>query len=63
MRKYFSLLLMLVLCNMLSAQSVDALMRSNQKIYVVTAVLTIILVGIIAFLFIVEKRLKALEGK
>jgi len=63
MRKYFSLLLMLVVCNLLSAQGVDTLMRSNQKIYVVTAVLTIILVGIIVFLFIVEKRLKELERK
>ena len=63
MRKYFSLLLMLVVCNLLSAQGVDALLRSNQKIYVVTAVLTIILVGIIVFLFIVEKRLKELERK
>jgi heme/copper-type cytochrome/quinol oxidase subunit 4 len=63
MKKYFSLLLMLIVCNLLSAQSVDAVMRSNQKIYVVTAVLTIILTGIIAFLFIVEKRLKELERK
>jgi|APTNR8051073442_1049403.scaffolds.fasta_scaffold33372_2 hypothetical protein len=63
MRKYFSLLLMLVLCNGLFAQNVDAFMRSNQKIYVVTGVLAIILVGIIAFLFFVEKRLKELERK
>lgn len=63
MRKYISLLLMLIVCNLLSAQGVDTLMRSNQKIYVVTAVLTIILVGIIVFLFIVEKRLKELERK
>jgi len=63
MRKYLSLLLMLVVGNMLNAQGVDTLMRSNQKIYVVTAVFTIILVGIIVFLFIVEKRLKELERK
>ncbi|MBX2909343.1 MAG: CcmD family protein [Chitinophagales bacterium] len=36
-------------------------MRSNQKIYVVVAVLFVILLGLIGYLFSLEKRLKKLE--
>lgn len=37
--------------------------KSNLKIYVVVAVLVIILTCIFAFLFLMERRLKALEEK
>ena len=44
-----------------SANSLDESFRSNQKYYVVAAVLTIIFVGIVVFLLVLEKRLKKLE--
>ncbi|TAH43700.1 MAG: CcmD family protein [Bacteroidetes bacterium] len=37
------------------------LMRSNGMIYVVVAVLSIIFVGILIFLLLIERRLKKLE--
>ena len=40
----------------------DAL-RSNGKIYVVVAVILIILIGLIIYLFALDKRLKMLEKK
>jgi len=36
-------------------------MRSNGKIYVVIGVLSIIFLGILIFLLLIERRLKALE--
>lgn len=38
-------------------------MRSNGKIYVVVAVLLVILLGLIVYLFSLDKRLKMLEKK
>ena len=40
----------------------DAL-RSSGKIYIVVACVVIILVGLLAYLFAIEKRLKMLEKK
>ncbi len=37
--------------------------RSNGKIYVVVAVIVIILVGLLVYLFTLDKRLKMLEKK
>ncbi len=60
--------LLLLLLNLVSntgafASDVEMadLMRSNGMIYVVIAVLSIIFAGILAFLFIIERRLKKLE--
>ena len=36
-------------------------MRSNGKIYVVVAVVTTILIGLIAYMFRVEKKISTLE--
>ena len=38
-------------------------MRSNGKIYVVVAVLLVILLGLMVYLFSLDKRLKMLEKK
>lgn len=38
-------------------------MRSNGKIYVVVICIVIILVGLLAYLFALDKRLKKLEKK
>lgn len=44
-----------------SANGLDEVLRSNQKYYVVAAVLTCIFIGIVIFLVVIEKRLKKLE--
>jgi protein-S-isoprenylcysteine O-methyltransferase Ste14 len=41
----------------------ESFMRSNQKIYVSVAVLLVILLGLLAFLFSIERRIKKLEKK
>ena len=64
MRKSFPFFL-LFLSSLSAAAQGDHLssgfMRSDLKIYVVVAVLTIIFLGIIVFLFSLERRLKKLE--
>ncbi len=62
--RLLSILLLLVLnntCALASDVEMADLMRSNGMIYVVIAVLCIIFTGILAFLFIIERRLKKLE--
>ncbi len=58
-------IILLIICFLLalncSANSLDETFRSNQKYYVVVAVLTIIFIGIVVFLWMLEKRLKKLE--
>lgn len=45
------------------AENGESFMRSNEKIYVAVAVLLVILLGVLFFLFGIEKRLKKLENK
>ncbi|ANH81538.1 CcmD family protein [Niabella ginsenosidivorans] len=60
----FMILLLLSLPGLAMAQSsVDSLMRSDGRIYVVIAVLLIILLGLFFYLFRVERRLKKLEDQ
>jgi len=47
----------------IQAEGADGFMRSNLKIYVVVAVLTIILSGIFIFLLLLQNRIKQLETK
>lgn len=62
----FTLLMLLATLN-LFAQGNDVEMadafRSNGKIYVVVAVIVIILVGLLIYLFSLDRRLKMLEKK
>ena len=63
-KKLLPFLISLILTMSASAQGEQAssgLMRSHLKIYVVVAVLVIIFLGIILFLFSLERRLKKLE--
>lgn len=67
MKKITLLLILLIYTINLFAQDnsvamADA-MRSNGKIYVVVAVLLVILIGLIIYLFSLDKRLKMLEKK
>jgi hypothetical protein len=67
MKKIVFLLVMLAFASNLFAQDntvpMADTMRSNGKIYVVVAVLLVILLGLIVYLFSLDKRLKMLEKK
>ena len=47
--------------NSIESETMAELMRSNGKIYVVIAVVTTILVGLIAYMIRVEKKISSLE--
>ena len=66
MIRFFNLLLLSLLSLSTFAQGesgTNDFFKSNLKIYVVVAVLTIILSCIFIFLFSIERRLKKLEDK
>jgi EamA domain-containing membrane protein RarD len=67
MKKILLTFLMLLSAFNLFAQNNETematLMRSNGKIYVVVACVAIILIGLLAYLFAIDKRLKMLEKK
>jgi len=61
--------LLLITVNSLVAQTtaienetMASTMRSNGKIYVVVAVVTTILIGLIAYMFRVEKKIRSIEN-
>ena len=62
----FTLMMLMVTLN-LFAQGNDIEMadelRSNGKIYVVVIIIAIILIGLLAYLFALDRRLKLLEKK
>ncbi|MBE5320418.1 CcmD family protein [Pedobacter sp. MR2016-19] len=61
---FFSLILMMVTMQLFAqdngVEMADSL-RSNGKIYVVVICIVIILVGLLAYLFSIDKRLKKIE--
>ena len=61
--KFFLLLFALLVsyCPQAQEETMANSMRSNGKIYVVVAVLTTILVGLIAYLVRLEKKISKLE--
>jgi len=63
MRRFESLTLLLLLSSISMAQSntMEEVMYSSGKIYVVIAVILIILAGLFIYLFRMEKRIKQLE--
>ena len=64
MRKILSFFIVLFFSLTASAQGEQmssGLMRSDLKIYVVVAVLVLIFLGIVLFLFSLERRLRKLE--
>lgn len=67
MKKFSVTILMLVLSLQLFAQngssSISDSIYASGKIYVVVACIVLILLGLLAFLFTIEKRLKKLEQK
>ena len=51
------------IANILSQQTVEMadIFRANGKIYVVVAVLTVITIGLLAYLFALDKKISKLE--
>jgi len=67
MKKLITTVLMLMLTFQLFAQTegspIANTMEGSEKIYVVVVCVTVILVGFLAFLFSIDRRLKKLEKK
>ncbi len=67
MKKFYITFLMLVVSLQLFAQngesSISDSIYASGKIYVVVACIVLILLGLLFFLFTIEKRLKKLEQK
>ena len=59
--KLFLLVLLSIVSNGLFAQTKENIFYSNGKIYVVVAVITIIFIGILVYLSIIDRRLKKTE--
>lgn len=65
MKKYIYLLLMMLVSVGANAQDAEMadVMRSNGKIYVIVGIILIILVGLIAYLFLIDRKITKLENK
>ncbi len=65
-RVAFTLIMLLTTLNLFAQGSeiemADAL-RSNGKIYIVVVCIAIILLGLLSYLFVIDRRLKMLEKK
>ena len=66
MNKFFSTLVLSLICILSFAQNSDAsssleLMKSNGKIYVVVAVVLIILLGLFFYVWRLDKKISAIE--
>ena len=63
MKHSIATIICLLMSNTVIADSVEMadLMRSNGKIYVVVAVIAIIFIGLMAYLYRIDKRVKKLE--
>jgi hypothetical protein len=65
MKKYLYLLLLLftsVGANAQDAEMADV-MRSNGKIYVIVGIILIVLIGLITYLFLLDRKITRLENK
>lgn len=58
----FLLMTMSMIANAQDAEMADA-MRSNGKIYVVVGIILIVLIGLIAYLFLLDRKITKLENK
>ena len=65
MKKYLSLIVLSLVSILANAQEVEMAdtFRSSGKIYVVIAVVTTILLGIIVYLIMIDKKVTDLEKK
>jgi hypothetical protein len=65
MKKYVYLLLLMMVSVGASAQDAEMadVMRSNGKIYVIVGIILIVLIGLIAYLFLLDRKITRLENK
>jgi len=65
MKKFLYLLMLMAICTVANAQDAEMadVMRSNGKIYVVVGIILIVLVGLIAYLFLLDRKITKLESK
>lgn len=65
MRKYLYLLLAMLVSVGAYAQEAEMadVMRSNGKIYVIVGIILIVLAGLIAYLFALDRKITKLENK
>lgn len=65
MKKYLYLLVLLMISIGVNAQDAEMadVMRSNGKIYVIVGIILIVLVGLIAYLFVLDRKITRLENK
>lgn len=63
MKYFIAVIICLLLSNNVYADSVEMadLMRSNGKIYVVVAVIAVIFIGLMGYLYQLDRRVKKLE--
>ena len=65
MKKTLSLILLMTISLLTHAQDAEMadVMRSNGKIYVVVGIILIVLTGLIAYLFLLDRKITRLENK
>lgn len=62
---YLLITLFMVICNTAFSQEVEMAdtMRSNGKIYVIVGIILIILIGLITYLFLLDRKVSRLEKR
>ena len=65
MKKFIYLFLVMMISQVAKAQDAEMadVMRSNGKIYVVVGIVLIVLVGLITYLFLLDRKITRLENK
>jgi len=65
MKKFLYLFLLMTMGTMANAQDAEMadVMRSNGKIYVVVGIVLIVLIGLISYLFTLDRKITKLENK
>lgn len=65
MRKFLYLFLLMAISTIANAQDAEMadVMRSNGKIYVVVGIILIVLIGLITYLFMLDRKITKLENK
>lgn len=65
MKKFIYLTLLMFTGSMTHSQDAEMadVMRSNGKIYVVVGIILIVLIGLIAYLFLLDRKVTRLENK
>jgi K+-transporting ATPase A subunit len=65
MKKLLYLFLLMTVCTAAKAQDAEMadVMRSNGKIYVVVGIVLIVLIGLITYLFTLDRKITKLENK